>query len=69
MLAAVTIEERLFTLIGKKLIVTKGNTQMTIQDRVYNISKAKKEIGYEPMMSMEQGIRTVVEWYEEKGIL
>lgn len=69
MIFAATVEEKIFTIIGKKPIVTKRNIQMTIQDRVYDISKSKKEIGYEPQMSMEQGIRTVIRWYKEKGIL
>lgn len=69
MVFAATVEERLFTLVGKTPIVTKRNIQMTIHDRVYDISKAKSEIGYKPEMTMEKGIRTVIRWYKEKGIL
>lgn len=69
MVTVAAIEERIFTLLGKTPIVTKRNIQMTIQDRVYDISKAKKEIGYEPHMSMEQGIRTVIRWYKDKEII
>jgi nucleoside-diphosphate-sugar epimerase len=64
-----TIEERLFILLGKTPIVTRRNIEMTIQDRIYDISKAKKEIGYEPKVSMRQGIRAVVEWYVREGLL
>lgn len=42
---------------------------MTIQDRVYDISKAKSEIGYKPEMTMEKGIRTVIRWYKDKGLI
>lgn len=69
MIFAASVEEKLFTAIGKKPIVTKRNIQMTVQDRVYDISKAKNEIGYQPEMSMEQGIRTVIRWYKEKGLI
>ena len=69
MVFASTVEERFFILIGKTPIVTKRNILMTITDRVYDISKAKKEIGYEPKMSMEQGIRTVIRWYREKELI
>lgn len=69
MVFAATVEERFFNLIGKTPIVTKRNILMTIQDRDYDISKAKKEIGYKPEMTMEQGIRTVIRWYKEKGLI
>ena len=69
MVFAATVEERFFNLIGKTPIVTKRNILMTIQDRVYDISKAKKEIGYKPEMTMEREIRTVIRWYKEKGSL
>lgn len=69
MVAAAAVEERLFIMLGKNPIVTKRNIQMTIQDRVYDISKAKREIGYEPKMTMENGIRTVIRWYRDKGLI
>lgn len=69
MIIAAMIEERLFIMLGKKPIVTKRNIEMTIQDRVYDISKAKEEIGYAPEISMEQGIRTVIRWYKEKELI
>lgn len=69
MVFASTIEEKVFTMFGKTPIVTKRNIMMTIQDRIYDISKAKHEIGYKPEMSMEQGIRTVIRWYKIKGLI
>lgn len=69
MVFAATVEERLLTMLGKTPIVTKRNIQMTIQDRVYDISKARKEIGYNPEMTMERGIRTIIRWYKEKGLI
>lgn len=69
MIFATTIEEQVFTLLGKKPIVTKRNIQMTVQDRIYDISKIKTETGYNPEVSMEQGIRTVIKWYKGKGLI
>lgn len=63
------LEERFFNMIGKKPIVTKRNIQMTIHDRVYDISKAVRELGFDPNVSMEQGIRTVIRWYIEQGLI
>ena len=69
MIFASMVEERVFNMIGRKPIVTKRNIQMTIHDRVYDISKAMREIGYNPQISMEQGIRTVIRWYIEQGLI
>lgn len=69
MVPAASVEEKLFTLMRKKPVVTKRNIQMTIQDRIYDISKAKKDIGFCPKVSMENGIRTVIRWYKDKGVI
>lgn len=63
------IEEHLFLFLGKKPIVTKKNIEMTINDRIYDISKAKNEIGYVPQVSMQDGIKKVTEWYRSKGLI
>lgn len=69
MICAATVEERIFLLLGKKPIVTKRNILMTIQDRIYDISKAKDQIGYQPMVTMEDGIKKVIDWYKEEGLI
>lgn len=69
MLIAACVEEKIFWAINKKPIVTKRNIEMTIQDRVYDISKAKLEIGFEPHVQMQEGIRTVIKWYKKKGMI
>jgi nucleoside-diphosphate-sugar epimerase len=40
-----------------------------LTDAVYNISKAQKELGYSPKVSMQEGIQQSVKWYREKGYL
>lgn len=42
---------------------------MTLQDRVYDVSKVKREVGFTPEVSMEEGIRKVIRWYKKKGIV
>lgn len=69
MILAASIEEKILTTLHLKPIVTKRNIEMIIHDRIYDISKAKDEIGYEPQVSMEEGIRIVVNWYLEKGLI
>jgi nucleoside-diphosphate-sugar epimerase len=34
-----------------------------------DISKAKKELGYQPTYSLEQGLSETIRWYEEEGWL
>ncbi|MBT0946273.1 NAD-dependent epimerase/dehydratase family protein [Streptococcus lutetiensis] len=69
MLMASSILERIFTILGRKPVVTRRNIQMTLQDRVYDVSKVKREIGFTPEVSMEEGIRKVIRWYKKKGIV
>lgn len=69
MVIAATIEENLFNLLGIRPIVTRKNIEATITDRIYDISKAKKEIGFDPKVSMEQGIRMTVRWYKDKKLI
>jgi nucleoside-diphosphate-sugar epimerase len=66
---AAFIEENLFTFIGRKPIVTKRNIESITHDRIYNLSKAKKEIGFSPNVSMECGIIKTVQWYIQEGLL
>ena len=38
------------------------------QNRQYDISKARKELGFEPKQDLEKGIRKMVDWYlKSKG--
>ena len=40
---------------------------MTTQYWTCDISKAKSELGFQPKMSLEEGIRDTVEWYYRQG--
>lgn len=39
------------------------------QDEIYNVSKVSSKIGHELEITMEQGIRNVIRWYREKGLV
>lgn len=69
MIYTAALEERFFNYIRKPPIVTRKNIEATITDRVYDISKAKNEIGYEPEMPMRKGIQQVVRWYISEKML
>lgn len=40
-----------------------------IKDRAFDISKAKKLLGYEPKYSLDEGLKLTAEWYKKEGLL
>ena len=39
------------------------------KDRAFDISKARKELGYEPKVGLEEGIKKTADWYKKEGYL
>lgn len=39
------------------------------QNRAFDISKAKQELGYQPKVSLAEGLSKTAQWYREKGII
>ena len=39
------------------------------QNRAFKIEKAKRELGYDPKVSLEEGLRKTAEWYKKEGFL
>ncbi len=39
------------------------------KNRAFDITKAKNELGYEPKIDLETGIKLTAEWYKENGYL
>ena len=60
MIFSANILEKTFNKLGKKPPVTKKNIEATVTNRVYDITKANKDLGYYPKMKMEDGIKAVV---------
>lgn len=58
-----SLQERIFIKMGKIPIVTKKNIESMCKNRIYDISKAITELGFEPEVSMSEGIKNVVQWY------
>jgi nucleoside-diphosphate-sugar epimerase len=40
-----------------------------IKDNVFDISKAERELGYHPEVSVREAIRRTIDWYREQGYL
>lgn len=39
------------------------------QDRAFDISRARKDLGYRPRIGLDEGLRRTAEWYRENGYL
>jgi nucleoside-diphosphate-sugar epimerase len=39
------------------------------QTRAFNIDKAKRELGYQPQVGIEEGLRRTAQWYKKEGYL
>ncbi|MBD3384872.1 NAD-dependent epimerase/dehydratase family protein [candidate division KSB1 bacterium] len=39
------------------------------KDRAFSIKKAEEELGFEPRVSMKEGITKTAQWYKENGLL
>lgn len=39
-----------------------------IKDRAFDISKAKRLLGYEPKVSLEEGLKRTADWYKQEGL-
>ena len=40
-----------------------------VKDRAFDISKAKRLLGYNPKVNLEDGLRRTAQWYKEKGFI
>ncbi len=40
-----------------------------IKDRAFDISKAKRLLGYQPVVDLDTGLKRTAEWYREQGML
>jgi len=68
--AALTIAsviEKSFLMAGKAPPVSRKNIESTLADRVFSIEKARRELGFNPKIGPENGLRETVQWYKEKG--
>jgi nucleoside-diphosphate-sugar epimerase len=69
--AAAWIYENLFYILGSKgePLITRFRVDVTSTDFHFTGSKAREELGFEPSVDLEEGLRRTVEWYRrfEKG--
>ncbi|BGP41286.1 erg26, C-3 sterol dehydrogenase [Rhodotorula kratochvilovae] len=64
-LAIAGIVDSVMGLMGKTPNMTRGKIVYSTVDRYYNIEKARRILGYEPIVGVEEGIKRAVAWYKE----
>jgi nucleoside-diphosphate-sugar epimerase len=62
-----------FEILGKIMKVRPPLSRYTVdflsKNRVYDISKAKKELGYKSKIPLKEGIKLTAEWYKDNELL
>jgi dihydroflavonol-4-reductase len=66
-LNAASLIEYMSILIGRTPFVTRKNIESTIADRVFSIEKARRDLGFEPRIDPEEGLKDTVQWYIKNG--
>ena len=49
--------------------IYRRRVEFFIKDRAFDISKAKRMLGYAPQIDLRTGIERTAAWYEEEGLL
>ncbi|GAA5905770.1 hypothetical protein JCM8208_000891 [Rhodotorula glutinis] len=63
-LAIAGVAETVMGWLGKTPNMTRGKIVYSTVDRYYNIEKARRILGYEPIVGVEEGIKRAVAWYK-----
>ncbi|MDZ7836879.1 MAG: hypothetical protein U5N58_02440 [Actinomycetota bacterium] len=57
-----------FKLIKKEPPFSRRSLLFYLNNYLYDISKAKKDLGYEPKFSLREGLKLTYDWIIENGI-
>jgi len=61
--------EALYKVTRLKPPLTRETVRFMTSDRAYEISRAKRMLGWEPAVGIEEGTRRAVAWYRAQGLL
>ena len=64
-----TIMEKICVPIGVEPPIYRRRVDFFTKSRAFNISKAKRMLGYSPEVDLKEGIRRTAEWYRKEGLL
>jgi sterol-4alpha-carboxylate 3-dehydrogenase (decarboxylating) len=54
-------------LVGKKPKLSRREVRYSSMTRYYDIGKAKKRLGYAPIVGLDEGVKTAVDWFFEQA--
>ncbi len=54
---------------GEKAPLTRSRIDFLTHSRVYDIGRAKAELGFQPRVTLEAGLKQTVDWYRQQGHL
>ena len=63
------IVEKVCRPFGVKPFIFPRRVDWFRQNRAFDISKAKAELGYEPKVALDAGLRATYDWYRDEGLL
>jgi nucleoside-diphosphate-sugar epimerase len=61
--------EKLWKSVGADPPLYPRRTEFFALDRAFDISKARSVLGYQPSVSLEEGLARTAEWYRAEGLL
>ncbi|MCL5985806.1 MAG: NAD-dependent epimerase/dehydratase family protein [Actinobacteria bacterium] len=64
-----TITEKIFIPLGLEPPIYRRRVDFFTKSRAFDISKARKELGYDPKFDIRKGVHETAKWYREKGYI
>jgi len=57
------------SLVKKEPPLSRSKLRLATQNFVYDVSKARKQLGYRQIYSLEEGMKITISWYKKNGYL
>lgn len=54
---------------GEKAPLTRSRVAFLTHSRIYDISRARTELGFQPQIDLDEGLRRTAAWYSKQGYL
>ncbi|NNM20019.1 MAG: NAD-dependent epimerase/dehydratase family protein [Gammaproteobacteria bacterium] len=61
--------DRFCRMVGVEPVLYPRRVEFFSKDRAFSIDKAKRMLGYQPKIDLQEGLRRTAEWYREEGLI
>ena len=61
--------DRVCRTLGIEPVLYPRRVEFFYKDRAFDISKAQKLLGYQPKVSLDEGLRNTAQWYRKQGLI